>query len=53
MNKRNSYGGLMEKPDGKRTLGRAVLRWEDCFEMDLKELDWEGVDRTNLSQDSD
>jgi hypothetical protein len=44
---------LKEKPDVKRTLGRAWLRWEDYFKMDLKEIDWEGVDRTNLPQDSD
>jgi len=42
----------MEKPDVKRTLGRAWLGWEDYF-MHLKEIDWEGVDRINLPQDSD
>jgi hypothetical protein len=43
----------MKKPDVKRTRGRAWLRWEDYFKMDLKEIDWKGRDRTNLPQDSD
>jgi hypothetical protein len=43
----------MEKPDVKRTLGSAGLQWKDYFKMDLKEIDWEGVERTNLSQNSD
>ena len=32
----------MEKPEGKRPLGRPRRRWEDDIKMDLKDLGWEG-----------
>jgi hypothetical protein len=28
------------KPEGKRQLGRAVIRWEVDVKMDLKEVAW-------------
>ena len=31
---------LMEKPEGKRPLGRPRLIWEDNIKMDFKEIDW-------------
>jgi hypothetical protein len=34
----------LEKPEGKRQLGRPGRRWEDNIRMDLKGIDWEGVD---------
>jgi hypothetical protein len=34
---------LVEKPEGKRPLGRPRHRWED-IKMDLKDVGWEGVD---------
>jgi hypothetical protein len=34
--RRNAYGILMGKPEGKRTLGRPRRRWEDKIKMDLR-----------------
>jgi hypothetical protein len=40
--KRNAYGLLVGKPEGKRLLGRPRCRWVDNTGMDLGELDWSG-----------
>jgi hypothetical protein len=40
---RNAYRILVGKPEGKRPLGRAGLRWEDNIRMDLREIEWGGV----------
>jgi hypothetical protein len=29
---------LVEKPEGKRPLGRPIRRWEDNIKMDLQEI---------------
>jgi hypothetical protein len=34
----NVYRILVDKPEGKRTLRRPRLRWEDNIKMDLKTL---------------
>ena len=34
---RNAYRVLVEKPEGKRPLGRPRCRWEDNIKMNLKE----------------
>jgi hypothetical protein len=51
--KRNSYRLLVEKPDGKRPLGRPRRRWVDNIKMELLEIGWGGVDWTGLAQDRD
>jgi hypothetical protein len=35
---------LVEKPDGKRPLGRPRRRWVDNIKMDLIEIGWDGID---------
>jgi hypothetical protein len=35
--KRNAYGTLVGKPEGKRTLGRLRRRWVDNIKMDLRD----------------
>jgi hypothetical protein len=35
---RNAYNILVEKPDGKKSLGRRRSRWEDNIRMDLGEI---------------
>jgi hypothetical protein len=40
---------LVGKPEGKRQLGKP--RREDNIKMDLREIEWGGMDRTNLAQD--
>jgi hypothetical protein len=32
------------KPEGKRPLGRCRHRWEDNSRMDLREIEWSGID---------
>jgi hypothetical protein len=49
---RKVYRVLLEKPEGKRPLGRLKRRWEDEISMDLGEIGWGvGVDRIHLAQD--
>jgi hypothetical protein len=38
---RNTYKILVEKPEGKRPLGRPSKRWENGIGMDLKDIGWE------------
>jgi hypothetical protein len=37
----------------KRSLGRPRRRWEDNIRMDIREVEWEGVDWMHLVQDRD
>jgi hypothetical protein len=38
--KRNAYRLLVEKPEGKRPLGRPRRRWVNNIRMDLGEVGW-------------
>jgi hypothetical protein len=49
--KRNAYRLLVEKPEGKRSLGRPRHRWVDNFMMDLGEVGWVDVDWIGLAKD--
>jgi hypothetical protein len=40
--RRGVYMVLVEKPEGKRSLGR--YRWEDNIKMDLQEVECGGMD---------
>jgi hypothetical protein len=42
--KRNAYRVLVEKPEGKRPLGRPRPTWLDNIKMDLREVEWGGMD---------
>jgi hypothetical protein len=48
---RNSYRILVGKPEGKRPLGRTTCRWVDNIKMDVREIGWGGIVRTDLAQD--
>ena len=39
-----AYWGLVVRPEGKTSLGRPGLIWEDNIKVDLKEVGWRGVD---------
>jgi hypothetical protein len=41
------------KPEGKRQLERHRRRWEDNIKMDLKEIEWGGMDWVDLAEDRD
>jgi hypothetical protein len=46
------YKVLVEKPEGKRPLGRPRRKWEDWIRMDLRETGWRcGVDSTAQHRD--
>ena len=50
---RGVYRILVEKPEGKRPLGRPKLRWEDNSKMGLQEVEYGGMDWIDLAQDRD
>jgi hypothetical protein len=51
--KRNAYGILVGKPEGKSSLGRTRRRWLDKTKIDLREMGWGGVDWIDLAPDRD
>jgi hypothetical protein len=51
MGERKLYRVLVEKPEGKRPLGRPRHRWEDGIRMDLGEIGWGSVEWIQLAQD--
>jgi hypothetical protein len=50
---RNAYRILVEKPEGKRPLGRQRRRWADNIKIDVREIGWDGVHWIDLAQDRD
>jgi len=44
------YRVLVEKPKGKRPLGRSRQRWEDNIKMDLEEVGCGDMDWIELAQ---
>ncbi|KAJ4438940.1 hypothetical protein ANN_14894 [Periplaneta americana] len=50
---RNAYRVLVERPEGKRPLGRPRRRWEDNIKMDLREVGYDDREWINLAQDRD
>jgi hypothetical protein len=42
--KRKTYRILVGKPEGKKPLGRPRRMWVDNVKMDLRELEWGGMD---------
>jgi len=47
------YRVLVEKPEGRRPLGRPRSRWEDNIWMDLRKVGCGCVDWMELAQDRD
>jgi hypothetical protein len=43
----------VEKPEGKKPLGRPRRRWVDNYKIDLREIEWDGMDWIDLAQDRD
>jgi hypothetical protein len=39
------------KTRGKNTLGRPRRRWENNIKMELREIEWDGMDWIDLAQD--
>jgi hypothetical protein len=49
--KRNMYGTFVGKPKSKRPLGRRG--WVDNNKMNLRGIEWSGMDWIDLAQDRD
>jgi len=47
------YRVLVEKPEGKRPLGRSWRRWEDNIKMGLQEMGCGGITWIDLAEDRD
>ena len=43
----------MATAEAQRPLGRPRCRWEDNIKMDLQEVEWRGMDWTDLAEDRD
>jgi hypothetical protein len=41
---RNEYKTLVGKPEGKKTVGKQMRRWENNIKMGLWKIELEGVD---------
>jgi hypothetical protein len=41
--RRGAYRALVGKPYGRRPRGRRRRKWEDNIKMDLREVEWEGM----------
>jgi hypothetical protein len=48
-----AYGALVEKSEGERPLRRTRRRREDNIKINLREMEWSGVDWIYLTQDRD
>jgi len=51
--RRGIYRILVDKPEGKKPLGRLRRRWEDNIKVDLQEVVCGGLDSIMLAQDRD
>jgi hypothetical protein len=50
---RNTYRILLVKPEQKRPLGRHRRRCEDNINMDLRDIEWGGMDWIDLAENRD
>jgi hypothetical protein len=51
--KRIAYRVLVRKPDGNRPLGGPRCRWVDNTKIDLREIEWDGMEWIDLAKDRD
>jgi hypothetical protein len=51
--KRNACKVLVGKSEGNRPLGRSRCRWENNIEMNLRGIEWGGMDWIDLALDRD
>jgi hypothetical protein len=48
---RNAYRILVEKPEGRRQLGKPRRQWVNNLKMNLKEICWDGLEWIDLAQE--
>ena len=46
-----AYRVLVGRPDGKSPLGKPRRKWKNNIKINLKEMEWEGMDWIDLAQD--
>jgi hypothetical protein len=51
--KTNAYRVLLERPEGKRPLGKPRRRWEDNIKVDVRDIGRDIMDLVDLAQDRD
>jgi hypothetical protein len=51
--RRGAYWVLVEKPEGRRPLGKTIRIWKDNIKMDLRDMGCGGSDWIDLVQDRD
>jgi hypothetical protein len=51
--RRNAYRILVGKPEGRRQLERSRCKLVDNIKMDLRGIEWDGMDWIDLAQDRD
>jgi hypothetical protein len=44
MGEENAYSILMGKSEKERPLGRPIRRWVNNIKLDLREIQWDGMD---------
>jgi hypothetical protein len=49
--KKDAYRVLVVKPEGKRPLGRRRCRLEDNIKLDIREIEWGGMNWIRPAQD--
>jgi hypothetical protein len=50
---RNACRILVGKPEEKKPLGKPRHRWVDNIKMDLREIEWDGVDWIDLRSENE
>jgi hypothetical protein len=50
---RNAYRTLVEKPEGKRPLGRPRHRWVGNIKINVRDIGWGDMDWIDLAQNRD
>jgi hypothetical protein len=43
----------VERPEGKKSLGRPRRRWEDNIKIDVGVIGWDGMNWVDMAQDRD
>jgi hypothetical protein len=44
---------LVRKPEGKKLLGRSRRRWVHNIKMNIREIEWGGMDWIDMARDKD
>jgi len=52
-NLRGAHRSLVGRPEGNKSFGRPMRRWEENIKINLKEVGWGGMKRVDLTQDRD